>query len=318
MPSKMSPKIRVRDEEKLKTVNSETMKLWNRYKIDMSLRELSEKTISGYENDFEHFVLYVLDNFDNRCVTDLDEGDITEFLFFCKSSGNNSRRIKRRMSAISAFYTFLRKKKIISENPLEFIGRPKKDSDVITPIFLTQEQVDLMRGRLKELGNLDLYLYAMISLSTMARVNAISQIQWEQIDFESRVINEVLEKEGKVVTLFFSEEVKELLLAVKAHREAHGITDNGWVFFSKHENNTNAITNGTLNQWCKRIGKLINVPGLYPHAFRKTASSLLKNKGLPLEILSKLLHHESPETTIRHYVKEDMAKIQLEKDKYGI
>ena len=147
----------------------------------MSLRELSEKTIAGYENDFEHFILYVLDNFDNRSVTELDESDITEFLFFCKTSGNNSRRIKRRMSTISAFYNFLRKKKIITENPLEYIGRPKKDIDVITPIFLTQEQVDFMREKLKECGSLDLHLYAMLSLSTMARVNAISQIQWEKL-----------------------------------------------------------------------------------------------------------------------------------------
>ena len=318
MPSKMSPKIRVRDAEKLKQINPETKKLWNKYKVDMSLRELSEKTIAGYENDFEHFILYVLDNFDNRSVTELDESDITEFLFFCKTSGNNSRRIKRRMSTISAFYNFLRKKKIITENPLEYIGRPKKDIDVITPIFLTQEQVDFMREKLKECGNLDLHLYAMLSLSTMARVNAISQIQWEKIDFDNRVINDVLEKEGKIVTLFFSEEVKELLLAVNEYRKTNEINDNGWVFFSKTGDKINAITNGTLNQWCKRIGKMINVPGLYPHAFRKTGSSLLKNKGLPLEILSKLLHHESPETTIRHYVKEDMAKIQQEKDKFGI
>jgi site-specific recombinase XerD len=318
MPNKRSPKIKFKDDEKLKNINPETMKLWNKYRVDMSLRELSEKTIAGYENDFEHFLIFVYDNFDNKCVTDMDEDDITEFLFFCKSSGNNSRRIKRRMSAISAFYKFLRKKKIISENPLEFIGRPKKDLDVVNPIFLTQEQVDLMREKLAAHGNLDLQLYAMLSLSTMARVNAISQIRWEQIDFDNRVINEVLEKEGKVVTLFFSEEVLGLLLQVKAHRENTGVDDNGWVFFSKFEKSTDAISNGTLHQWCKKIGKMINVPDLYPHAFRKTGSSLLKNKGLPLEILSKLLHHESPETTIRHYIKEDMAKIQLEKDRYKI
>jgi len=318
MPNKMSPKIRFKDDEKLKNINPETMKLWNKYKVDMSLRELSEKTISGYENDFEHYLIFIYDNFENKCVTEMDEDDITEFLFFCKSSGNNSRRIKRRMSTISAFYKFLRKKKIISENPLEFIGRPKRDLDVISPIFLTQEQIDLMREKLNECGNLDLQLYAMLSLSTMARVNAISQIRWEQVDVENRVINDVLEKEGKVVTLFFSEEVKGLLEAVKAHRENFEVNDNGWVFFSRHDKSTDAVTNGTLNQWCKRIGKMIDVPGLYPHAFRKSGSSLLKNKGLPLEVLSKLLHHESPETTIRHYIKEDMAKIQLEKDKYNI
>ena len=122
----ISPKIRFRNEEKLKNINPETIKLWNKYEIDMSLRELSEKSVLGYKNDMEHLFIFTYDNFDNKCITDLDEDDITQFLYYCKINGNNSRRIKRRISTISAFYKFLRKKRIIQENPMEFIDRPKK------------------------------------------------------------------------------------------------------------------------------------------------------------------------------------------------
>ena len=48
---KISPKIHFYDKEKLEKINPETLKLWNKYKIDMSLRELSDRTVSGYEND---------------------------------------------------------------------------------------------------------------------------------------------------------------------------------------------------------------------------------------------------------------------------
>jgi site-specific recombinase XerD len=237
----MSPKLRFRDDEKLKKINRDTLKLWDKYKIDMTLRELSKKTIAGYTNDFEHFLIYIYDNFDNKCVTDMDEDDITEFLYHCKTNGNNSRRIKRRMSTISAFYKFLRKKRIIQESPMDFITRPKGDVDVITQSFLTQEQVNLMREKLRECGDLDLYLYAMFSLSTMARVNAVSSVRWEQIDFGARVVNEVLEKEAKIVVLYFSEEAKELLLQVKAQRKAQGIEDNGWVFHSRFDKSVSPI-----------------------------------------------------------------------------
>lgn len=47
--AKKSKRIQVHDDEILSKINSETMKLWNKYKIDMSLRELSEKTIAGYQ-----------------------------------------------------------------------------------------------------------------------------------------------------------------------------------------------------------------------------------------------------------------------------
>ena len=318
MPNAMSPKIKFKDNDKLKNINPETIKLWNKYKIDMSLRELSEKTIAGYTNDFEHFVIYIHDNFDNKCVTNIDEDDITEFLYFCKTEGNNSRRIKRRMSTISAFYKFLRKKRIVHENPMEFIDRPKKDTDIMTQTFLTQDQVNLMRTVLAQHGDLDLHLYAMLSLSTMARVNAVSYIRWEQIDFEGRVINEVLEKEAKVVVLYFSEEVKDLLLRVKAQREERGINDNGWVFYSRQEKSSGPVSNGTLNQWCKKIGQMIGVPTLHPHDFRHSAATLLKHSGMSLEDVSSLLNHSGTDVTKKFYIREDKSKIQQAKDKYEI
>ena len=318
MPNKMSPKIRVRDERKLKLVNAETLKLWEKYKIDMTLRELSAKTIAAYENDFEHFVLYIYDKFGNKPVTEVDEDEITGFLFHCRTEGNNSRRIKRRMSTISAFYKYLRKKRVVMENPMEFIDRPKKDTDIITQTYLTQAQVDAMREKLRGHGDLDLELYAMFSLSTMARVNAISSVRWEQVDFENRVVNDVLEKENKVVTLYFSEEVRDLLLKVKAKREADGIDDGGWVFYSRQSGGSKPVSNGTMNAWCKKIGQMIGVPTLHPHDWRHSMATILKNKGMSLEDVSSLLNHAGTDVTKKFYIKEDRTKIQAEKDRFEI
>jgi hypothetical protein len=82
---------------------------------------------------------------------------------------------------------------------MEFVEKSKKDIDVVIQTFLTESQVEIMKSKLKENGDLQLELYAIISLSTMARVNAISNITWKQICFESRTISDVLEKEGKKI-----------------------------------------------------------------------------------------------------------------------
>ena len=92
------------------------------------------------------------------------------------------------ISRFSAFYKFLRKKKLIQENPTEFLDRPKKGLPVTVQTFLTPEQVALMREKLIECGKLQLRTYALFSLSTMARVNAIASIKWEQIDFDERIV----------------------------------------------------------------------------------------------------------------------------------
>ena len=229
MPER-SKRIVLHNEEKLKQINPETQKLMQKYKIDMSLRDLSPKSIYSYEKDLNQWFIYILDHQFNQSVTELSDDDITEFLYFCKQEGNNVERMKRRMAAISAFYKFLRKKKLIKENPTEFMDRPKKGMPVTVQTYLTPEQVDLMRTKLTEYGDLQLKTYAMFSLSTMARVNAIANLKWEQIDFEARECRDVLEKEGYIVELSFSNEVKELLLALKKEREDKGINDYGWVF----------------------------------------------------------------------------------------
>lgn len=314
--SERSKRIVLHNEEKLKQINPETQKLMQKYKIDMSLRDLSPKSIYGYEKDLNQWFIYILDHQFNQCVTELSDDDITEFLYFCKQEGNNVERMKRRMAAISAFYKFLRKKKLIKENPTEFMDRPKKGMPVTVQTYLTPEQVDLMRTKLTEYGDLQLKTYAMFSLSTMARVNAIANLKWEQIDFEARECRDVLEKEGYIVELSFSNEVKDLLLALKKEREEKGINDYGWVFYSRYNNETKPISNGTLLEWCKKIGNMIGVPTLHCHDFRHSGATLLKNMGMSLEDISELLHHSGTDVTSKFYIKKDTSKIKALKDKF--
>ena len=324
--AELSKKIRFYDEEKLKLINPETLKLWKKYEIDMTLRELSPKSIYGYYNDLTQWWIYIYDNQGNQSIVDLDEDDITEFLYYCKTQGNNSRRMKRRISSIAAFYKFLRKKRIISENPTEFIDRPKKDTDIITQTFLTKEQVDLMREVLASYVDthsnkhyaMQIQCYALLSLSTMARINAIHNIKWDMIDFQNRMINDVLEKEGYLVTLYFSKEVLDLLEHLRHFRADAQINDNGFVFVVSKGDEYVQASVGALTQWCKRVGELIDVPTLHPHDFRHSGATLLKNNGMSLEDVSALLNHQSTDVTNKFYIRADKRKVSENKDIFEV
>lgn len=298
-----------------KEINTENLKLLQKYKRDMEIRELSPKTVYGYETDIIAWFKYLVKEQFNPIITELTEDDIEEFFYFCKQEGNNTERMKRRMSSISAFYKFLRRKKLIVENPCEFIPRPKKGLPVVVQTFLTPTQVDNMIAKLKEHNNLQLYTYAMFSLSTMARVNAVSSIKWEQIDFEERVVEDVLEKEGKIVNLYFSQNVKQLLLDLKKQREENNI-DCPYVFTTKYDSKYSMVNTGTLGEWTKKCGEMIGVPTLHPHDFRHTGSQLLSLNGCAIEKISELLNHSGLDVTKNHYLRQDKKKIRAEKDKF--
>lgn len=313
---KRSKKIIIGKDISESQINKVNMKLLQKYLRDMEMRELSPKTIYSYKRDLIAWFKYLVIEQYNPSILDLDEDDVEEFIYSCKIEGNNTERIRRRIASLSAFYKFLRRKRLLKENPMEFVVRPKKGLPVVVQTFLTKDQYELMKTKLKEHGDLQLYTYAIFSISTMARVNAISNITWNQIDFENRTVDDVLEKEGKIVNLYFSQEVKEILLKLKEEREKESINCD-YVFVSKYDGKWDKVSSDTLGRWTKKIGEMIGVLTLHPHDFRHSGSQLLALSGMKIETISSLLNHSGLDVTKNHYLKEDKKKMQQEKDKYA-
>jgi integrase/recombinase XerC len=297
---------------------------------------LSESSKDSYKSDFNQWLVYISEKAQNgqiyeedilRILKDEDGIEdmvdlIEDYIAFCVSVlGNNERRIQRRMSSISSFFLYLLKKRRIKSNPLDYMERPSVragEKPQITQTFLTSEQIDSIREQLIELKDIQLELYFELSLSTMARVNAVSNIKVEQINFEAGVIEGVKEKEGYIVDLYCSDRTMELLNQWLELRKEKGI-ECEYLFVTKYNKEWKQINKNTMQTvWTKKIGKLVGIESLHPHDFRHSGSSLLFNKGMALEDVQELLNHRSPDTTLKHYIKRDMKKLQDTKKKFEL
>lgn len=311
-----SKRICLYNAEKVKQINPETLKLFQKYQIDMSIRDLSPNSIKQYTSDLYQWFVYMYDNQFNLSVLEATDDDLNEYFYFRKQEGNNVARQRRIMSSISAFYKFLRKKKLIKESPTEFLERPKQGQPVIKQTFLNVDQVNKLREKLTEYGDIQLQAYIFFGLSTIARVNAMAHLRWEQVDLNERTCTDVLEKENKIVDLYFSQEVEKLLREMKQEREEKGINDFGWVWYTPYITEKECINNGTLNDWCKKAGEMIGIPTLHNHDLRHTGSNILKELGMDIQDIAELLHHESTETTVKHYLTVNKKKVKENKDKF--
>jgi len=298
-------------------INPKNLDFLKKYKRDMEMRGLSKTSIYSYECDLIHWMSYLVEVQMNALVIDVNEEDIEEFIYYCKEQGNNTERIKRRTSSISAFYKFLRKKKEVKENPLEFIARPKRGLPVVVQTYLSPEQFMLMKEKLEEYGDTQLQAYCILGVDTMARVTAMSNITWEQIDFDDRTISDVLEKEGKIVTLYFDDYSKELLLKLKEERLKEKINSE-YVFIVKAGEGYINASAGVLHDWCKKVGQMIGIPSLHCHDLRHSGSQLRKLAGMPIEDISGFLNHSGIDVTRKFYLKDDKKSRQNIKDKYKI
>lgn len=326
--------IRYVTESKYEKVSQQNKQLIKKY-FNFKNMNLSESTKKSYDNDFRQWLVFINEQYENKLISHENITDLLnskdgieemvdlleEFVAFCTTFlGNNERRIQRRLSSISSFFLYLRKKRKIKENPLDFLERPSVkagEKQQIIQNFLTEDEINEIRIGLEKLGNLQLQVYFEISISTMARVNAISNIKIKQIEFDKGIISEVLEKEGYLVDLFPSEKALQLTKKLIDRRKKENI-DSEYLFITRYNNEWNKVSKSTIQtNWIKKIGSIVG-KNLHAHDLRHSASSILFNKGLPLEDVQKLLNHQSPDTTLKYYVRKDIKKLQEQKKSFEI
>ena len=114
-----------------------------------------------------------------------------------------------------------------------------------------------------------------------------------------------LEKEQRLVTLYFGDRTKEILLQLKAEREKEGI-NSPFVFITR---DGNQIGVNTLREWCRKIGLSIGIETLHLHDFRHSSATLRKNAGMTLEDVSSFLQHSGTDITKKFYLKEDKSQL---------
>lgn len=314
--------------EKLQKVNPKNTDLIRKYFVFKNMN-LSDSSKESYQSDFNQWLVYIMENYDNQFILDIINEDVDnmvdlleDYFAFCTTVfGNNERRIQRRMSSISSVFLYLRKKRRIRENPIDFLDRPKigkGEKPQIKQTFLTKEQVATIREKLQELGNLQLELFFEFGLSTMARANAISNVRIDQIDFEKGRVERVIEKEGYEVTLFPSKRTLELINNWIEYRNENGI-ENEYLFITKYNGDWKKVEKSTMQgYWIKKIGEMVNIPELHCHDLRHSGSNLLFHSGMKLEDVSKLLNHKGTQVTQDHYLQINYDKIQDAKASFEI
>jgi integrase/recombinase XerC len=255
-------------------------------------------------------------DFDTEDASDM----IDDYIAMCTSIfENKDKRVARRLSSISSMYLYYRKKRKIKENPVDLLERPKiqKGKYEIKQTFLTKEQVETIRKKLKDINNTQLTLFFELGLYTMARVNALSNIKIRQINFETKRIERVIEKEGYEVELMFDSRCEELIKKWIKEREGQGI-DSELLFITKHGKSYNNAKGSMQTNWIKKIGDIINEPELHVHDLRHSGSNLKYQSGMSLESVSKALNHRGTQVTQDHYLQINYDKLQNEMEKFSV
>lgn len=267
----------------------------NQYLIQLFVikkRNLSKETLEGYLRSVKRFMIMV-----NKPLDQVDTLDIEWYLAnYERRSGrkgkvenstyNNERRF------LSAFYTWMRKAKLITENPVEATEAKK---EVKKPIdYFTKEDIIKLRDAcvtVRERAIVEVFR------STGARVGEIADIQLDQINMLTGDILICGEKSGRYRTLYLDEEARHYYQLYKATR-----TDSSPYMFVGTKKPYGKLTNCAYRSILKTIGDRAGLTiRVYPHKMRKTLGMNLRNRGVDIGVIQEVLGHANPAVTSMYY-----------------
>ena len=170
--------------------------------------------------------------------------------------------------------------------------------------WLRQKEVEALfaaavaiRRRREETRLLRVERFMWLALETAARRNAILELKWNQVDFETQVIQ--LNPDGRVQTSKrrASVPISDALLAVLQRAYKERISD----FVLDHDSRLHDALNA--------VAEAAGVQGVTAHVFRHTAATWMARKGIPLFQIAKYLGNTVEEVE-RTYAKHNVDDLR--------
>ena len=196
--------------------------------------------------------------------------------------------LARERGCIVRFFKWLCNEEYIEKDPgtrVEAIKVPKRRKQEFSEL-----EVEKLRSAT---ANSKEALVIELLLSTGCRVSELVSLNFRDYDQENDSIT-VIGKGNKQRTLYLNAKAK---MALNHYlKDVPHIT--GPLFFGQTLGKE--MTSAGVQKLVKRLGERAGVANVHPHRFRRTAATLARRHGMPIELVMNFLGHESIDTTLKY------------------
>lgn len=260
----------------------------------------SEKTLNYYRKTVETMVSGV-----NKKPSNITTDDLRIYLAEYQKKHNSSKvtmdNIRR---IVSTFFSWLEDEDYIVKSPARRIHKVKTDK-VIKDIY-TDESLEIMRDNCKT--KRDLAIIDLLTSSGM-RVGELVRLNRDDINFNERECV-VFGKGNKERIVYFDARTK---IHLQNYLESRN--DTNPALFVSLKKPYKRIQIGGVESRLRELGRMLNIPKVYPHKFRRTMATTAIDKGMPIEQVQQLLGHQKIDTTM-HYAMVKQQNVKMAHRKY--
>jgi len=273
------------------------------YLLNLEARHLSPHTISDYTNTLRKFVAH----FGNPQIAGITAAHITEFLAAQEVS---NKTLSNYHSTLSAFWTWLQRQGLASENIVRMLDRPKPEKRHIVPLeeheikallrVLSKSKAYARPGKRtcahslpNSERNLALILFF---LDNGARVSEVSNIRVGQLDEKNQRVY-VIGKGAKERFLPYSARTGQVIWRYLTQRP--DLHPDDYLFVTQQGRQ---MSSRLIHQTLEDLGARAGVEKVHPHRLRHTFAVSYLRAGGDIFTLQMILGHENLDM-VRHYSK---------------
>lgn len=280
--------------------------------------KLSKQTATYYYATARNFIQFV-----NKSLLDVTDMDVEYYLQSYAQKGNKAVTVNNERRNLSAFFTWMRKSHLITENPVDGTD---KYAEIEKPIDHLQDwEMEALRDacKIKTINKVTkiaeyrecLRDRALIEFlrSTAVRIGECATVNIQDIDWNSGDILVYGEKGKAYRTVCLDDTAKFHLRKYIDSR-----SDTEPALFVSDKGNHSRMQRSGLRAAIKQIAKRsILERNVYPHLFRKTTATNMAKRGCAGELISLYLGHKNCGVTNKHYAYRGTQQVRQAFLQYG-
>lgn len=267
----------------------------NSYILEMFMArkacKLKPKTVEAYLRTVREFMAFI-----DKPITKAEEADVECYLFQKQKMDNNNVSLNNNRRNLSAFFTWMRKVKLISENHCDAIEAYKQDEKPIDHLEATDWEL------LKK-GCWDARSRALMEFMrcTAMRRGEIPQVKISDIDFATGKIVVYGHKTNRYRTVFLD---KVAIFYIRQYMSERNVTETSELPLFTHLKGdiTRTLEDRGIYAVIKLIAQRAGIEKrIYPHLFRKTTATNIVKRGGSIDAAGEYLGHAPRNVTGKHY-----------------
>jgi len=270
-------------------------------------RRMAAGTVQNYIGDLRDFADWLA----RQQVTSLDEvtaREVREWQMEHMDRGEAAGTVKRRLSSLSSWFRFLRRRGFLEADIMAKVSAPKQPKRL--PVFFKESETERLYSEglfaTDFMGQRDKLMLRMLYETGMRR-SELAGLKVSSVDFSSMTIK-VLGKRNKERLIPIENELVHNIKDYLALKEQE-MGESEWLFVGRKGRQ---ITPADVYQTVRKyMTALSNADRISPHVFRHSFATHILNEGGSIEAIRELLGHADLATTevYTHVTREHLKEV---------